>query len=142
MRNNRKNRRSTTKDSFLKSYTRDCLEDRRFNYTHIRKYTKQKNLYISLYVVTRHYGGPEEQGWWYDWFHHVKSYCRRTKGSNLIATVEKLQREIDFGEEEFEKRLGRKRRNRYSMAHENDDYTIVIEEYPGERETRERPYYC
>jgi len=26
----------------------------------------RKRLYINAYYVTRHYGGPEEGGWWYD----------------------------------------------------------------------------
>jgi hypothetical protein len=24
--------------------------------------------FITAYAVTRHYGGPEEGGWWYNWY--------------------------------------------------------------------------
>jgi hypothetical protein len=25
-----------------------------------------RKLYVNVYLVTRHYGGPQEGGWWYD----------------------------------------------------------------------------
>jgi len=24
--------------------------------------------FITVYSITRHYGGPQEGGWWYDWY--------------------------------------------------------------------------
>lgn len=30
--------------------------------------------FVNVYEVTRHYGGPEEGGWWYDWYELIHSY--------------------------------------------------------------------
>lgn len=30
--------------------------------------------YCSIYEVTRHYGGSEEGGWWYDWYDAVATF--------------------------------------------------------------------
>jgi len=38
--------------------------------------------YVNLYAVTRHYGGPEEGGWWYDQGEPLKSTAVR-KGRGL-----------------------------------------------------------
>ena len=27
---------------------------------------QQRLMYVNAYEVTRHYGGPEEGGWWYN----------------------------------------------------------------------------
>lgn len=32
---------------------------------------KHKQFYIAEFGVSRHYGGPEEGGWWYDWYELV-----------------------------------------------------------------------
>lgn len=37
------------------------------NETRIRRVT----AFLSVYLVTRHYGGPEEGGWWYDAYEHT-----------------------------------------------------------------------
>jgi hypothetical protein len=34
-------------------------------------------LYVTLYEVSRDYGGPEEGGWWYDWWTPVKTFKAR-----------------------------------------------------------------
>jgi hypothetical protein len=31
-----------------------------------RERYEMEKLYVNVYAVTRHYGGPEEQGWWYN----------------------------------------------------------------------------
>lgn len=30
-------------------------------------------MFLTVYSQTRHYGGPEEGGWWYDWHEPVAS---------------------------------------------------------------------
>lgn len=29
--------------------------------------------HVTVYEVTRHYGGPEEGGWWYNWYKPIES---------------------------------------------------------------------
>lgn len=33
--------------------------------------TEKTTAFLVVYEVTRHYGGPEEGGWWYDRYHHT-----------------------------------------------------------------------
>jgi len=32
-----------------------------------------RTCFITAYEVTRHYGGPEEGGWWYNWYEPIES---------------------------------------------------------------------
>ena len=41
--------------------------------------------YVNLYAVTRHYGGPEEGGWWYDAGEPVKSTAVRAGRGLALA---------------------------------------------------------
>jgi hypothetical protein len=36
-------------------------------------------FYLTAYALTRHWGGPEEGGWWYDRYTYVESYSHRIK---------------------------------------------------------------
>jgi hypothetical protein len=59
--------------------------------------------FITAYSVTRHYGGPEEGGWWYNWYtplktvevpkKHQRMNNRATKA--VTAKVEALKKEFD-----------------------------------------------
>jgi hypothetical protein len=31
--------------------------------------------FITVYKVTRHCGGPEEGGWWYNWYEPIETVC-------------------------------------------------------------------
>jgi hypothetical protein len=33
-----------------------------------RRYGARSRLWVTVYTVTRHYGGAEEGGWWYNWY--------------------------------------------------------------------------
>jgi len=35
--------------------------------------TETRTVFMAVYEVTREYGGPEEGGWWYDWYHFTGS---------------------------------------------------------------------
>lgn len=37
----------------------------------MNKVTRPITAYLSVYQLTRHYGGPEEGGWWYDAWEHT-----------------------------------------------------------------------
>jgi hypothetical protein len=98
-----------------------------------------KNRYITAYAVTRHYGGPEEGGWWYNWYRVLetiiipKKYHREKKRSlNAVRIREKaLQLKLDHINEG----------NIYHVAG-GVQLVTCIECVQHENETTERPYYC
>jgi hypothetical protein len=84
--------------------------------------------FVNVYEVDRHYGGPEEGGWWFDAGHVVHSFhlINRTEAESLIELLR--QQFTDTGE-------------RYSMAARYDDYRVVLEATPGADYPTERPHY-
>jgi hypothetical protein len=85
-------------------------------------------VYVNVYSVTRHYGGAEEGGWWYNWYECIETYPVKNKAAELIR--EELEAEHNH------KKFG----NIYSVLG-GRDIEIYIEETPKESETTERPYY-
>lgn len=45
--------------------------------------------YITAYAVTRHYGGPEEGGWWYDRFTPIETVRLRR-----LRNIGKIERRL------------------------------------------------
>lgn len=89
---------------------------------------EDKIVFVNVYSITRHYGGPEEGGWWYNWDACIESIPVQNKYSDVMA-------------EEMEKRyLPRKHGNIYSVLG-GTDYEVRIEAEPKESETKERPHY-
>jgi hypothetical protein len=85
-------------------------------------------VYVNVYSVTRHYGGPEEGGWYYNWMECIETYPVKNINSQLIK--EELE------DEHNRKKFG----NIYSVLG-GRDIEVYIEEAPKASETRERPYY-
>jgi hypothetical protein len=84
--------------------------------------------FVNVYSVTRHYGGPEEGGWYYNWYTCLESFPCRYKNQHEV--VEYLESEHGM------KRFG----NIYSVLGGKEIY-ITWEESPKESESTERPYY-
>src|SRR4029077_121519 len=83
---------------------------------------------ISLYECTRHYGGPEEGGWWYDRHH-------------FIAAVEPVIAR-PFGEAQDRVRFVNGHLADVADRDGGGPY-VCVEPYPGEMDTsnRPRPHY-
>ncbi len=86
-----------------------------------------KKFYVNVYRVTRHYGGPEEGGWWFNWYECVKS-IRVPRENFGYALKEKLGKEF----------IGKG--NIYSVLG-GHDFLIFTENRKAQSETKERPYY-
>ncbi|QIW88626.1 hypothetical protein P59_257 [Bacillus phage P59] len=85
-------------------------------------------VYVNVYSVTRHYGGPEEGGWYYDWMECIEVFpCRNMAAGDMLAMLT---------DENEHKKWG----DIYSVLG-GRDIVIQIEETPKESETKERPYY-
>lgn len=109
-------------------------------------------IQFSIYDVNRCYGGPQEGGWWFDAYHHVKSFERDIP----LVDVMSWQRDEEFGRSgnpigDHLKALDRlvhhmneadgKWRPLDSVL-SNGKYIVLFEETPGENQTRECPQYC
>lgn len=81
--------------------------------------------FVTVYEVTRHYGGPEEGGWWYNWYEPVKGEVYRS-----FNQVEELRDEW----------MQRDEGNIYSVLGVRQ-YAVYIEEVQHEHATIERPHY-
>src|SRR5690606_16277420 len=91
------------------------------------------SLFLAVYRVTRHYGGPQEGGWWYDAGEVVKSIDFEVQFSDngpklseselirLKQISENLSSEYDFWTH-----------HRNSMAPRGNDYTWSISDHEPE----------
>jgi hypothetical protein len=91
-------------------------------------------IYIVVQGTSRHYGGPEEGGWWYNWTETAQVF-------KVWTAREALRKVKDLREEYDQPRFGI-----YSAANRGEaEYDIFVTHDPSyweTRETRERPYYC
>jgi hypothetical protein len=83
--------------------------------------------FVTAYEVTRHYGGPEEGGWWYNWYEPIES----------IPTIrpEVVKSHL------MEKHEGRVHGDIYSVLG-GTAVSVIIEDEPAENRSTERPVYC
>lgn len=94
--------------------------------------TEERSLrYVNAYAVSRHYGGPEEGGWWYDAGSPLSSIAVYTDADEVAAKALLLK---TLGPE-YEHQ-----RSRYSVIGE-DDLEIYTEEKPAAAWPTERPHY-
>src|SRR5690606_24555927 len=56
----------------------------------IRTTKRVDEFYIVLVRITRHFGGPEEGGWWYDWY-NVEEVYRAWFWREGLAVARKLR---------------------------------------------------
>ena len=87
-------------------------------------------MYISVYTITRHYGGPEEGGWWYN-----LSHLRETLPFAYSKTSEDLLRK--HLTEKWEDEHGG---DIYSVLG-GSEMEILVEVSPGKHQDTEVPHY-
>jgi hypothetical protein len=84
--------------------------------------------YVNVYELDRHYGGPEEGGWWYDSGDPVAAIPFRTREEADNEAVELRPSWEDKGE-------------RYSMAPQSTDYRVVVEDHFPVAWPEHKPHY-
>lgn len=86
---------------------------------------------VSVYATTRHYGGPEEGGWWYDWYELVET--RRVDGP---ADEEEARRELraKYDPEQPEYPIS-------SVLGDEPEFQILGEDYVGQWQSFAAPRY-
>lgn len=94
-------------------------------------------LYVTVYWVERRYGGPEEGGWWYEYY----EIAVKEDGG-----LEQLSFPVD-SQEEAEK-LKEKLSDEYpfepnelSSVNGIGTHLVIIEDFKGEMETTTSPHY-
>lgn len=85
--------------------------------------------YLNLYATTRHYGGPEEGGWWYNWHRCVFSIDVSQIDDSDIKDLKRIL--ISCYPDEG---------NIYSV-NGGVEFSILIEENRAESASTERPHY-
>lgn len=90
--------------------------------------------YVSEYSVTRHYGGPEEGGWWYSWYVHEKVHDERATEDDAVAKCLEMA-------DEHAKGLPKGWRDQGSVRPSGPDVVFMPERKIGEWATKEAPHY-
>jgi len=78
-------------------------------------------IHVSVYDLTREYGGPEEGGWYYDSYEFIES-TPVERPEDLKAAVDKMAAQ-------------------FSRASFDGKIVIMAERTPGEQATKARPHY-
>jgi hypothetical protein len=78
-------------------------------------------LYVSLYLISREFGGHEEGGWWYDWWTHNNSIKVNNYKEARVAAVHLLKNS--------------------NIGRDFEGVQIILEKEPKSEETKERPHY-
>ena len=85
--------------------------------------------FITVYFVTREYGGPEEGGWWYDWYEMRESFDVRDTDE---AVAKRL---FDALDEYCEPEVP------LSSVASRGSLIVFWEQQQGEFASTERPHY-
>lgn len=90
-------------------------------------------MLLSKYRVTQHYGGPEEGGWWYDWYEFEGVHLRGSpkqfiKPQNRKAVI-------------YTPKGNRMVVGRCSAIPNGGDTVFIWEKRKGEHQSTERPHY-
>jgi hypothetical protein len=84
--------------------------------------------FVNVYKVTRHYGGAEEGGWYFNWFECLESFpCRYKNRQEIMEYLEGEHAHQKWG-------------NIYSVL-DGADLDARWEKSPKESQSTERPYY-
>lgn len=96
--------------------------------------------YITAYAVTRHYGGPEEGGWWYNRYTSIESVELPEElhipdvSDELEDRLEKMKTKL------YEKHAELEEGNIYSMLG-GTELSIIAEPVPNSNQTMRVPHY-
>lgn len=90
--------------------------------------TATATLYVNVYEVDRHYGGPEEGGWYYDAGDPVESHPVDTEGA-ADRLVEHLEQEYPRTDSSS------------SVIYRGGDYRVWIEDHPAKAYPEVVPHY-
>lgn len=89
-------------------------------------------VYLNAYSVTRHYGGPEEGGWWYDVGEPVASVpFEADDDASMEFEKNRLKRILNWPDNG---------RSRYSVLG-GADLVFAVEDHPAQPYPDRKPHY-
>lgn len=110
--------------------------------------------FVTLYEVKSLYGGPEEGGWWYDWYTPIATKQVPTEDMALELQA-KIRKRAEEMRKESAREWARSMRESCEWAEARgldpadlpepdgpDNFVVMVENTPGEYKTTERPHYC
>lgn len=103
-----------------------CCRQKRFEKV---KNNKPQPFYVIMYGISRHYGGPEEGGWWFDW--------QTVIDSEKVWSIYKALEIIRLWKEENPQ----PKHNRFSVLGGEDIVIQILASLDFVRETTRRPHY-
>jgi hypothetical protein len=92
--------------------------------------------FVTVYEVTRHYGGPEEGGWWYNWYDALKTF-KVPRAYHKLRNAVKLERWLGWVRDQF---AGREHGDIYSVRG-GVMIDVMGESWPRQHESRQQPHY-
>lgn len=92
--------------------------------------------HVVRYSVTREYGGPEEGGWYYDWFEQPEPIATTSHSEEAAFAI---CRQFNAAAKEDRAKQGRPQ-GRFSVLG-GEDEVYVVEANVGDHTSTERPHY-
>lgn len=91
-------------------------------------------LYVNVYELDRHFGGPEEGGWWFDTGTPVPELSRRLPegATKSMAYKRAALTRLTLPVPTY---------SRGSMRYSGGQYTVRVESQPAQPWPTERPFY-
>lgn len=95
----------------------------------------ERPLWLNVYELDRHRGGPEEGGWWYD------------SGTVLVSiplhdlTPQECDQLETLMHKAFPEANPGSRESRFCSIYSGGDYSVLLEPVQGESWPEERPHY-
>jgi hypothetical protein len=114
------------------------------SWTEVLQEFSSEKLYINAYFVTRHYGGPEEGGWYWNQFEPISSILfdkgywdgdYDTIPTNLLWMAKQARKKIM--QELYHHKTGDIYSSRGGL-----DIEVVFENHVAYRHPQTRPSYC
>lgn len=90
-----------------------------------------KQIYVNVYAVTRHWGGPEEGGWWWNYHNPIASFLILDPKTQDPYKVQ----------EGFYRKYSILKEGNISSVLGGTDVAVYIEDHFAEPWPKERPYY-
>lgn len=98
--------------------------------------TSRSSWVVSLYEVDQRYGGPEEGGWWFDTYRHLRTVRSFRSEAVAIAFARRLNHWLAIRNEALDVRLT-------SVAYAGGHVEALLHENcPPAYLPAERPIYC
>lgn len=88
-----------------------------------------RRMFVNVYERDRHFGGPEEGGWWWDSF---EAKSTRRCASEKQARQWQAKIEASFTEPHY---------GVYSVLYAGGSFVCWVEEHPAKNQPEERPRY-